>query len=1065
LKDLFSLHPAVRRASELADRGGRIKLHLPRNAFAALFWAQLAGLQNRRIWVVEDDEETGRHLVRALSQLADIPVVFLPPAVTEGGGDAFALNERLSAFRHIPEKGAAVIVTTPRSLQEPLPRPSFYERQGMHITAGDKLDPEFLNEFLFDLDYERTDLVTTPGEFARSGSVVDVFPFGSSVPYRLEFDFEKVIRIRTFDTGTQLADAEAAGIDILPVPAREERRPAYEFIGSEDLLFFRHPVRLEELREEKGEPSEDFLARLRPKAFFSPQWDEAPSVDPGVRSLPAVPNFRVFTRDLEARTLEGYVHYITSPDPARLERLREHLAPVAGRVDVRTLEGDFFKGFIDPATRTALIPEHEIFGRPYRTATSPLKRKKQQHLLRELDEWQKGDYIVHEDYGIGIYEGLVKIDKGGKQVEAVKLKYKNGDVLFVGIHSLYKLSKYRSKDGKPPKIYRLGSGAWERLKQKTKKRVKRLAFDLISLYAKRKSQKGFAFAPDSPLQWELESSFMYEDTPDQRRATEEVKRDMESDRPMDRLVCGDVGFGKTEIAVRAAFKAVDNGKQVAVLVPTTVLAYQHYQTFKDRLKNFPVTVEYLNRFRSASDRHRILKELAEGKIDIIIGTHALVSDKVRFKDLGLLVIDEEQKFGVNVKEKIKNLKTGIDVLTLTATPIPRTLQFSLMGERDLSVIHTPPPNRYPVVTTVTRFDPELIREAVRRELDRGGQVYVVRNRIAGIEQVADLIRELVPEAKVALAHGRMAGKDLERTMLDFRQGKFDVLVSTAIVESGLDVPNANTMIVLDAHRFGLADLHQLRGRVGRSDRKAYCYFLIPSYETLSPEAAKRMMTLETYTSLGDGFEIAMKDLEIRGAGDILGAEQSGFINELGFELYQKILREAVEELKHEEFEGTYTPSFEKVDEVQFQTDRTWQFPDAYIPSPAARMHYYRRLLSAASEEEIDRIAEEIENRFGPAPEEARLLLDSVRLRRLAAPLGFERLVYRKDKLTAYFTSHPSFAESDVWKKILAYAGAHPGCCRLGEKDGKYYLRFENLPSPAELKRTMQALYDAVFAER
>ncbi len=637
-------------------------------------------------------------------------------------------------------------------------------------------------------------------------------------------------------------------------------------------------------------------------------------------------------------------------------------------------------------------------------------------------------------------------------------------MLYVSIHALYKLSKYRNKDGKPPKIYRLGSPAWNTLKQKTKKRVKKLAFDLLKLYAERKKQKGFAFGEDSVMQLELESSFMYEDTPDQKQAVEDVKKDMMSDKPMDRIVCGDVGFGKTEVAIRAAFKAVDNGKQVAVLVPTTILAFQHYRTFSQRLKHFPVTVDYINRFRTAKEKKRILQELEEGKIDIIIGTHALVSDKVKFKDLGLLIIDEEHKFGVNIKEKIKNLKKNIDVLTLTATPIPRTLQFSLMGERDLSLIRTAPPNRYPIHTIVTGFSPDVIEQGIRRELERGGQVFFVQNRIKNLEETARFIQQLVPEARIAVAHGKTQGKELEKIMLDFSMGKYDILISTAIVESGLDVPNANTMFVLDAHQFGLADLHQLRGRVGRSNRQAYCYFIIPSYEAISDEARKRMQVLESFTELGGGFEIAMKDLEIRGAGDLLGAEQSGFINELGFDLYQKILQEAVEEVKQEDFQelGTNHP-VTSLPEIQLISDEDWHIPQKYIPSGRERLFYYQKLAEIKHPEEIQTVLDEMENRFGSLPEEVKQLAEAIEMKLLAARLGFEKVVIKNRKMLLYFSENNPYITPEKWNLILRFIQQTHHRVQLKKKNEKqYYLLVDPVKKTEEAWNFLKDLNDFII---
>ncbi len=1078
VEEKFISHPSVARALALTGQHKRLKLLLPENSFRSVFWYQFYQRYEGKIWVVENDRTAAMFLYRDLKNFMPGNALFFLPASfahlhNPRRTDTFDLNQRLQVLRQIARSKKFLLVTYPESFLEKIPSENFIKERSITVKTGDKIDPDFLNEYLFDLNYERTDTVTEPGEFAPFGHVMDVFPYGAPQPYRIEFDFDEISRIRSFDVETQLTEKQVKEINIIGLPTEEFPLVPLRNILEKGDLVYNHSF---DTWEDgiRSLPREKFISEKVDTAFslrhfsgevvlMSGTFTSVPEIIPKVKDLPPFnKQIKVFVDVLQELTEKSFKNYITGQNKRNLDRLNEILKSVEAHISYELLRSDLYKGFRDDETLTAVFPEHQIFGRPARNITNKLKQSKQKHLLNELSEWQPGDYIVHADYGIGIFEGLVQIDKGASRVEAVKLKYKDGDTLYVSIHSLYKLSKYRGKDGKPPKIHKMGSAAWQRSKQRTKKRLKKLAFDLIKLYAERKKQKGFAFAPDSPMQWELEASFMYEDTPDQRKATEDVKRDMESERPMDRLVCGDVGFGKTEVALRAAFKAADNGKQVAVLVPTTILAFQHYQTFKERLKNFPVIVDYLNRFRTTKERNEILQKLADGTIDIIIGTHALASDKVKFKDLGLLIIDEEQKFGVNIKEKIKQAKKNIDVLTLTATPIPRTLQFSLMGERDLSVINTPPPNRFPVETRVVKFDKQLIREAIEREMNRGGQVFFVHHRIENIEEMAGLLRELVPQAKIAVAHGRIEGKKLERIMLDFRQGKYDVLISTAIVESGLDVPNANTMIVNNAHHFGLADLHQLRGRVGRSDRKAYCYFVIPSYETLTPDARKRIQTLELYTSLGDGFEIAMKDLEIRGAGDLLGAEQSGFINELGFEMYHKILNEAVEELKREAFSDLFDDTFQGVKEVQIQTDRQWHLPDTYIPSGKERMHYYRRLNETRTTEETEKIRYELQDRFGTLPYEAEALIKMTALRYEAGKLGFEKIVYKKNNLSLYFTSNPAFVQSGIWQKILAYAASHEGCCQIKQKGDSYYLNFEQVKDVDEIERIVKDLNDAVF---
>ncbi len=757
-------------------------------------------------------------------------------------------------------------------------------------------------------------------------------------------------------------------------------------------------------------------------------------------------------------------NYLFCSSEQQARRFHDIFEEIGQAVPYTTLVLPLYQGFRSETLGLCCYTDHEIFERYHRFHLRNGYAKKQAITLQELNKLEIGDYVTHIDHGIGKFGGLQKIEVEGKQQEAIKLVYGDRDILYVSIHSLHKIAKYNGKDGTVPKIYKLGSAAWKKLKAKTKTRVKKIAFDLIQVYAKRRMKKGFQYGPDTYLQHELEASFIYEDTPDQSTATEAVKSDMESERPMDRLVCGDVGFGKTEVAIRAAFKAVDNGKQVAILVPTTILAFQHFRTFKERLADMPVTVDYLNRFRSAAERRNLLENLESGKLDIVIGTHQLVGKQVKFKDLGLLVVDEEQKFGVSVKDKLKSLKENIDVLTLTATPIPRTLQFSLMAARDLSVINTPPPNRYPIESRVIRFGEEVIRDAVNYEIQRGGQVFFVHNRIENISEVAGLIQRLVPDARIRVGHGQMEGKKLEAIMLDFMNGEFDVLVSTTIIESGLDVTNANTIFINNANNFGLSDLHQMRGRVGRSNKKAFCYFITPPLEVLTPEARKRMQALEQYTELGSGFNIAMKDLEIRGAGDLLGGEQSGFINEIGFETYQKILAEAIDELKENEFRDLYDQSpaggRRYVKDCQIDTDLELLFPDDYINNISERLSLYTELNDTSGEKELQAFREKLRDRFGPLPEPAEALLQSVRLKWMATAMGLEKVVMKKGKFTGYFVAdqQSDFYQSPDFTRILQYIQSHPQSGRLREKQTRNGLRLLlTLPSIDSVTGAIEAL--------
>jgi len=776
--------------------------------------------------------------------------------------------------------------------------------------------------------------------------------------------------------------------------------------------------------------------------------------------------FNLLIENLNSNHNNGYKNYIACISEQQAKRFHDIFDDVEQEVHYETIIVSLFQGFIDHDHKIVCYTDHQIFERYHKFHLKNGYAKKQAITLKELTNLDIGDYVTHIDHGIGKFGGLKKIDVEGKKQEAIKLVYGERDVLYLSIHSLHKITKFNGKDGKPPKVYKLGSKAWKTLKQKTKARVKHIAFNLIKLYAKRKLEKGYQYNPDSYLQHELEASFIYEDTPDQITATADIKADMESERPMDRLICGDVGFGKTEVAIRAAFKAVDNGKQVAVLVPTTILAFQHNKTFSERLKEFPVTVDYVNRFRTAKQKRDTLEKLEKGHVDIIIGTHQLVNKKVKFKDLGLLIVDEEQKFGVAVKEKLKTLKDNVDVLTLTATPIPRTLQFSLMAARDLSVITTPPPNRYPIESNVIRFTEETIRDAVSYEIQRGGQVFFIHNRIENIKEVAGMIQRLVPDAKIGIGHGQMEGKKLEELMLSFMNGAFDVLVSTTIIESGLDVPNANTIFINNANNFGLSDLHQMRGRVGRSNKKAFCYFITPDYSAMTNDARKRIQALEQFTALGSGFNIAMKDLEIRGAGDLLGGEQSGFINEIGFDTYQKILNEAIEELKETEFKELYAEDIENkeyVKDITIDTDFELLFPDDYVNNITERLNLYTQLNNFKTETELETFETELIDRFGELPIQVIDLLNSVRLKWSATKLGIEKVIMKQGKLVGYFINdqHSNFYQSPNFTKLLQYIQKNSAACKMKEKQTRNGLRllltFENIKTVKQALKVLEPI--------
>ncbi|MBM3417957.1 MAG: transcription-repair coupling factor, partial [Bacteroidetes bacterium] len=761
-------------------------------------------------------------------------------------------------------------------------------------------------------------------------------------------------------------------------------------------------------------------------------------------------NFDLLRADLLQRQKDGYRNLIFSNQPKQIERLFQIFADIGGDVEFSPIPIALHEGFIFPSLQLTCYTDHQLFERYHRFRLKEgFRQAKQALTLKEIYNLQKGDYVTHIDHGVGQFSGLETIDVNGKPQEAIRLVYKDGDVLYVGIHSLHRISKFTGKDGTVPKMNKLGTQAWTTLKNKTKKKIKELAFDLIKLYAKRRSQPGYAYTPDSYLQNELEASFMYEDTPDQYKATQDVKKDMESSRPMDRLICGDVGFGKTEVAIRAAFKAVSDSKQVAVLVPTTILSMQHFRSFKDRLSEFPCTISYINRFKSAKETTETLKQLAEGKIDILIGTHALVAEKVKFKDLGLMIIDEEQKFGVAVKDKLKTIRTTVDTLTLTATPIPRTLQFSLMGARDLSIINTPPPNRQPVLTEIVHFDEEVIRDAIAYEVSRGGQVFFVNNRLANIRELAGMIQRLCPGVRIGIGHGQMDGEKLERVMMDFIEGSYDVLIATTIIESGIDISNANTIIINDSHTFGLSDLHQLRGRVGRSNKKGFCYLIAPKFNMMTSEARKRLEALVQFSDLGAGFNIAMKDLDIRGAGNMLGGEQSGFISEIGFEMYQKILNEAMNELRESEFKDLFderqTDTFGSyVNECVFETDMEVRIPDDYVNQVSERLSLYQELDGLKNEEELDTFSGQLKDRFGPIPREVKELFFSFKLRWAAQNAGVERLVIKSSKLVGYFIANPQspFFETEAFTALLTNITAAGDGYRLVQQQDKLRLVIE-----------------------
>ncbi len=1049
--------------------------------------------------VFSDKEEAAFYLNDLEQLINDKDVLFYPgsyrrPYQIEETDNANVLLRAEVLNRINSRKKPAIIVTYPDALFEKVVTRRELDKNTLKISVGEHLSLDFVNEVLFEYRFKRVDFVTEPGEFSVRGGIVDVFSFSNDEPYRMEFFGDDVESIRTFDVETQLSTDQIKKINIIPNVANkflEEKRQSFlKYVSSNTVLFSKQPellfsridslfdkaveaFKLIQSETKHAEPEELFcdaeglkkeflefnLVELGTSSLFSNSHDK--EIFFNISPQPSFnKHFNLLIDNLISNYDKGYTNYIACVNDQQAKRFHDILDPENNEdldqsVHYKTIVLPLYQGFVDHDTKICCYTDHEIFERYHKFHLKNGYAKKQAITLKELNNLEIGDYVTHIDHGIGKFGGLQKIDVEGIKQEAIKLIYGERDILYLSIHSLHKITKFNGKDGKPPKIYKLGSNAWKNLKQKTKSRVKEIAFNLIKLYAKRKLKKGFQYNPDSHMQHELEASFIYEDTPDQSTATDDIKADMESTLPMDRLVCGDVGFGKTEVAIRAAFKAVDNGKQVAVLVPTTILAYQHHRTFTERLKEFPVTVDYLNRFRTAKERKLTLEGLKSGSVDIVIGTHQLVNKAVQFKDLGLLIVDEEQKFGVAVKEKLKTLKENIDVLTLTATPIPRTLQFSLMAARDLSVITTAPPNRYPIESHVIRFGETIIRDAVNYEIQRGGQVFFIHNRIENIKEVAGMIQRLVPDAKIGIGHGQLDGKKLERLMLAFMNGEFDVLVSTTIVESGLDVANANTIFINNANNFGLSDLHQMRGRVGRSNKKAFCYFITPEYSAMTADARKRISALEQFTELGSGFNIAMKDLEIRGAGDLLGGEQSGFINDIGFETYQKILNEAIDELKENEFKDLYNDDKNKkvyVKDITLDSDFELLFPDDYVNNISERLNLYTKLNDLKTEGELDVFEKEIKDRFGDMPKPVIDLLDSVRVKWLATKLGLEKVVMKKGKLIGYFINdqNSGFYHSDNFTKILQYVQTHASDGKIKEKKTRTGLRllltFENIKS-------------------
>ncbi|NMF22730.1 transcription-repair coupling factor [Alistipes shahii] len=1081
-------------------------VHLEELVGGALsFYAAAAVAESGGVHVfVAEDRDAAAYLLNDFYNLLDERQVYFFPSswkrsAAYGAEDAQGVVQRtatMHAVRNFSGKGYLVVCTCPEALAERVADAEALQRETITVRVGDRISIEVLEQALVDASFTRVDFVYEPGQYSVRGGIVDVFSYSESKPYRLDFFGDEVDSIRRFNISSQLSSDRLERVEIIPdlnagTPAAAKVSFA-RFAGAEASWWFydadfvlrrvndirrrtlsdmEHPDEIDSLLTSRN----SLVADLSGSRIFLlrdnlPERPAAATVKFATSPQPKFnKNFEMLADDMIRGALRGYDTYILSENKAQVERLENIFHQIGrGQAVVRSLSTTLHEGFVDNDLKLCLYTDHQIFDRYQRYRINGEIRRDEQMTVAELNQLRPGDYVVHIDHGVGRFDGLVKIAAGdGRMQEAIKLVYKDGDVLFVNVHSLHRISRYKSGDGEPPKVYKLGNGAWQKLKNATKKAVKDISRELIALYAKRKASKGYAFSHDSYLQHELEASFRWEDTPDQQSATAAIKKDMESDQPMDRLVCGDVGFGKTEVAIRAAFKAAVDGKQVAVLVPTTILALQHYRSFTERLRDFPVRVEYINRTKSTKEVSQIREDLASGKIDILIGTHKMLGKQIVFRDLGLLIIDEEQKFGVAAKEKLTEMSVSVDTLTLTATPIPRTLQFSLMGSRDLSVISTPPPNRQPILTESHVFSEEIIRDAVEAELARGGQVYFVHNRVEDLPALQGLITRLCPKARVAVGHGKMPAEQLEKLIMDFIYGEFDVLVSTTIVENGIDIPNANTIIVDNAQNFGLSDLHQLRGRVGRSNQKGYCYLLSPPDELLSSDARRRLRAIEEFSDLGSGFNIAMQDLDIRGAGNLLGAEQSGFIADIGFETYQKIMNEAVAELRAE---GLHVPGLsdgeqEVVEQMRFIDDAHIDIeveaalPDAYVSQQAERLKLYRELDSTKDEEALQAFESRLADRFGPLPRATKELLNVVRLRWEAIRLGMERVKVKNGLMIVHFVGEENspFYKSEAFMTLLQRVTQRPDRFVLKQHNNRLAMTVRNVKDVEDAYKTLQQL--------
>jgi len=1094
------------------------KLHIKGLSGSSIsFYGGLAAINlNKNFIFIFPEKEDAAYFANDLEQLfPNFKTLFFPSSYKHPGQSTIidsynvVLRAKVLSELNTNYDRKHIIITYADAVAEKVIDEIGLKRNSLKIQKGENVDIEFVKETLVEYGFVRNDFVYEPGQFAVRGSIIDVFSFATKYPVRIDFFGNEIESIRSFDIDTQLSIDQLDYINIVPdlhkIEPENTKVTLFNYFKEDTILWFiNYAFVKDKLKQLKEKPwyrytnddiedihyppdlidefvIEDFIKNFSVVdcASYSEITNINKTIEFKISPQPVFnKNFDLLANHFKENKENGYTNIICSENPKQIERLQDILNNIDKNITFEGLIIGIHEGFVDHDLKYVVYTDHQIFERYHRYKVDIQVKRNKTQVLSEIIDLHPGDYVVHIDHGIGIFGGIEKVEINGKMQEVIKLVFKDNDILYVGIHSLHRISKYKSSgEGEQPSVSKLGSGAWNRLKQATKKKVKDIARELIALYAKRKETQGFAFSPDNYLQEELEASFIYEDTPDQEKATKIVKQGMESNYPMDMLICGDVGFGKTEVAIRAAFKAALDNKQTAVLVPTTILALQHYKTFSERLRNFPVTVEYISRTRKTSVIKDILKSTADGKVDILIGTHKILGKDVKFKDLGLLIIDEEQKFGVAMKEKLRALKLNIDTISLSATPIPRTLQFSLMGARDLAIINTPPPNRYPIITEVHTFNEEIIKEGINYELSRGGQVFFINNRIQNLIDLKNTIQRIVPDARIAVAHGQMEGNKMEETILDFISGEYDVLVCTAIIESGIDISNVNTIFIMDAHRFGLSDLHQLRGRVGRTNKKAFCYLLVPPFNTLTPEARRRLKAIEQHSDLGSGFNIAMLDLDIRGAGNLLGAEQSGFISEIGYETYQRILNEAILELKEEEFKDVFYDNNKSnassgtnavgkisfVSDCQIDTDMEILIPESYVENISERIRLYRELDNIDNENELIKFEQNIADRFGPIPDEVNQLIDVVRLRFMALILGFERISIKNERLTAYFIQNQNspYYQSDAFNMILQFVKDNPRIFKFKQSNEKLTMFVDGIKNIRQAIALFQKILDII----